>query len=268
MARLLKSDVGTLPPCNLAGHRRAREPLARTRPAFERRGVRGGSLRPPGQNVAQALRNVMFSLPVGPTCLLLAILAAVSGATNATAQVARGRLVGPPHFEGVGGAMMTLIDREGRGLASTLTRASGLFELESPSPGRYLVGPRRRRAALRPVPRHALLPVAPRPGPRAWIDRPRLRTGARTPPPGDHGNALARSRERRAEVAGLSLREPRASRPAELRRQRQDRVQVDAHPAATPSTSPIPIWISSAFARAPSRWRWWMEHAPRPRSTL
>ena len=79
-------------------------------------------------------------VPGSPTCLLLAILAAVAGgATGAAAQVVRGRLVDPHNAEGVGGAMMTLVDREDRRLASTLTRGSGLFELESPVAGRYRV---------------------------------------------------------------------------------------------------------------------------------
>ncbi|MCY4571360.1 MAG: carboxypeptidase-like regulatory domain-containing protein, partial [Gemmatimonadetes bacterium] len=147
----------------------------------------------------------MFSLPARPTCLLLAVLAALAGPTNATAQIVRGRLVGLQGSEGVGGAMMTLVDGEDRRLASTLTRASGLFELESPAAGRYrvkaerigyattwsdpfdiaagdtltiridvvvqaislaLLGPRCRRAALRPLPRHALFPAAPRRRPR------------------------------------------------------------------------------------------------------
>ena len=84
----------------------------------------------------------MFSLPARPTCLLLAVLAALAalaGPTNATAQIVRGRLVGPQGSEGVAGAMMTLVDGEDRRLASTLTRASGLFELEPPAAGRYRV---------------------------------------------------------------------------------------------------------------------------------
>ncbi len=73
-------------------------------------------------------------------CLLLANLAAVgAGANSAAAQVVRGRLLDPHGPEGIGGALMTLVDQGDRPLANTLTRASGLFEIESPSAGRYRV---------------------------------------------------------------------------------------------------------------------------------
>ena len=55
----------------------------------------------------------------------------------ATAQVVRGRLVDSADDAGVGGAMISLLDRGDNQLSRALTRDSGLFEVSTTSPGRY-----------------------------------------------------------------------------------------------------------------------------------
>ncbi|MDE2653909.1 MAG: carboxypeptidase-like regulatory domain-containing protein [Gemmatimonadota bacterium] len=84
-------------------------------------------------------RRCVCRPPASHVLAIFAIVAAIAGGTDASAQAVRGRLVDLQNSEGVGGAMMTLVDQEGSHLASTLTRASGLFEIEAPSPGRYRV---------------------------------------------------------------------------------------------------------------------------------
>lgn len=68
------------------------------------------------------------------TCLtLLWLFAAVPDAVNG--QVVRGRLVDGAGGSGVGGAMVSLEDRDARGIDRVLTRTeSGLFELRIPEP--------------------------------------------------------------------------------------------------------------------------------------
>lgn len=70
---------------------------------------------------------------------IFTIVAAISGGTDAAAQVVHGRLADPQGSTGVSGALMTLVGRGDQPLATTLTSGSGLFELETPLPGRYRV---------------------------------------------------------------------------------------------------------------------------------
>ncbi len=71
--------------------------------------------------------------------LIYGLLVVLLGATavSANAQVVRGRLVEADEEIGIGGAMIALVDREGRGLEQVLTRGSGIFELKVPGPGEY-----------------------------------------------------------------------------------------------------------------------------------
>ena len=66
---------------------------------------------------------------------LLWLLAAVPHC--ATGQVVRGRLVDAAGGSGIGGAMVSLVSRSGRGIEQVLTRSSGLFQLQAPNSGEY-----------------------------------------------------------------------------------------------------------------------------------
>ena len=66
-----------------------------------------------------------------------ALLVTGGSAASANAQVVRGRLVDAADDAGVGGAMISLMDRDGRQLSQVLTRDSGLFELSAPISGNY-----------------------------------------------------------------------------------------------------------------------------------
>lgn len=74
-----------------------------------------------------------------PTLLaLLWLLVALS--QSAHAQLVRGRLVDAGGGNGIGGAMVSLIDQSGREIEQVLTRSpSGLFQLRAPYPGQYSV---------------------------------------------------------------------------------------------------------------------------------
>ncbi len=60
-----------------------------------------------------------------------------SSPPSSHAQGVRGRLVDARGGAGIGGAMVTLVDRDGNDTRRTLTRSTGLFQLMAPSPGRY-----------------------------------------------------------------------------------------------------------------------------------
>ena len=60
-----------------------------------------------------------------------------SNPPSSHAQGVRGRLVDARGGAGIGGAMVTLVDRDGNDTRRTLTRSTGLFQLMAPSPGRY-----------------------------------------------------------------------------------------------------------------------------------
>ena len=75
-----------------------------------------------------------FPRPPGLLALLW-LLAAVPHC--ATGQVVRGRLVDAAGGSGIGGAMVSLVDRSGRGIEQVLTRGSGLFQLQAPNSGEY-----------------------------------------------------------------------------------------------------------------------------------
>ncbi|MYI07500.1 MAG: carboxypeptidase regulatory-like domain-containing protein [Gemmatimonadetes bacterium] len=89
--------------------------------------------------VATHGHRCVWRRPTSHVLAIFAVVAAIAGGTDASAQAVRGRLMDLQSSEGVGGAMMTLVDRQDSHLGSTLTRASGLFEIEAPSPGRYRV---------------------------------------------------------------------------------------------------------------------------------
>lgn len=74
-----------------------------------------------------------------PTLLaLLWLLVALS--QSAHAQLVRGRLVDAGGGNGIGGAMVSLIDQSGREIEQVLTRSpNGLFQLRAPYPGQYSV---------------------------------------------------------------------------------------------------------------------------------
>lgn len=87
-------------------------------------------------------RSSALSAPLGCSgahrVLPLAVLLAVALPALAQGQVVRGRLVDADGERGIGGAMMTLLDRSGNEAEQILTRtASGLFELSAPDPGEY-----------------------------------------------------------------------------------------------------------------------------------
>ena len=80
---------------------------------------------------------------LAPAVVLLASLGALAAAGwggGASAQVVQGRFVDSERrSEGIGGAMMVLLDEGDREVARGLTRASGLFRLLAPSAGRFRV---------------------------------------------------------------------------------------------------------------------------------
>ena len=77
----------------------------------------------------------MIQMKIHRLALVVLCLAVPS---HASGQVVRGRLVEAGEEGGIGGAMMTLVDRNGRGAEQVLTRSnSGLFELKAPRPGQY-----------------------------------------------------------------------------------------------------------------------------------
>ena len=68
----------------------------------------------------------------------LALLLTAAALQPASAQVVRGTLVDAASDRGIGGAMLTLLDRSGRRVEQALTREdSGTFELRAPAPGEY-----------------------------------------------------------------------------------------------------------------------------------
>ncbi len=68
----------------------------------------------------------------------LFVLLGVSLPSHAQGQVIRGRLVAAEEERGIGGAMVTLLDRSGNDVEQILTRTnSGLFELSAPDSGEY-----------------------------------------------------------------------------------------------------------------------------------
>ena len=77
--------------------------------------------------------------PLRPTVVFLASAMLLAGGTPlaANAQTVRGRLVDAADDVGIGGAMMSLMDRSGGQVSRVLTRNSGLFELSTPMPGNY-----------------------------------------------------------------------------------------------------------------------------------
>jgi len=78
------------------------------------------------------------SVRAGVLTALVTLQAAAASPTHA--QVVRGRLVDADGDTAIGGALMTLMDRDGTAVERTLTNTStGLFELRAPSPGEYRV---------------------------------------------------------------------------------------------------------------------------------
>ena len=69
--------------------------------------------------------------------LLAALWLIAAVPDSADGQVVRGRLVDAAGGSGIGGAMVSLVNRSGRGIGQTLTRSSGLFQLQAPGPGEY-----------------------------------------------------------------------------------------------------------------------------------
>ena len=69
----------------------------------------------------------------------VAVAVALSGGirVSASAQVVRGRLVDAADDSGIGGAMMSLVDRNGAWLSRVLSGDGGLFELSTLRPGNY-----------------------------------------------------------------------------------------------------------------------------------
>ena len=80
-------------------------------------------------------------MPNSPRPIVLCLVAAsvLCGGIHrpASAQVVRGRLVDASDDAGIGGAMMSLMDRRGAQLSRVLSRDSGLFELGTPISGTY-----------------------------------------------------------------------------------------------------------------------------------
>ena len=72
-----------------------------------------------------------------PFLAVLWLFAAVPHSANG--QVVRGRLVDAAGGSGIGGAMVSLVDRSGRGIEQVLTRSSGLFQLQAHNPGEYRI---------------------------------------------------------------------------------------------------------------------------------
>ncbi len=82
--------------------------------------------------------SVANRIAVLPCLTVLCLIAAVPDAANG--QEVRGRLVDAAGGSGIGGAMVSLEDRDGRRIGQVLTRTeSGLFELRIPGPGEYRV---------------------------------------------------------------------------------------------------------------------------------
>ena len=78
------------------------------------------------------------SIRAGVLAALVAFQAAAASAIHA--QIVRGRLADADGDTAIGGAMMTLMDRDGSAVERTLTNtATGLFELRAPAPGEYRV---------------------------------------------------------------------------------------------------------------------------------
>lgn len=77
--------------------------------------------------------------PLFPMVCRLAFAVLLFGGIVAPAagQVVRGRLVDSADNAAVGGAMISLLDRDDNQLSRVLTRDSGLFEVSTPIPGRY-----------------------------------------------------------------------------------------------------------------------------------
>ena len=73
--------------------------------------------------------------------VLIALVVLQSAAASALhGQLVRGSLVDAAGDSAIGGAMMTLVDRDGHAVDRTLTNtATGLFELRAPEPGEYRV---------------------------------------------------------------------------------------------------------------------------------
>lgn len=72
-----------------------------------------------------------------PLLLRVAVVWLLLLPSLASAQVLRGRVVDPSDGGAVEGAMVVLLDEEGRRRAAMLTSATGLFRLEAPGAGRY-----------------------------------------------------------------------------------------------------------------------------------
>ncbi len=70
------------------------------------------------------------------TIALVVLQSAFASAVHG--QVVRGRLVDEGDNAAIAGAMITLVDRDGRGVERMLTRSgTGVFELRVPTPGEY-----------------------------------------------------------------------------------------------------------------------------------
>ncbi|MYB07122.1 MAG: carboxypeptidase regulatory-like domain-containing protein [Gemmatimonadetes bacterium] len=94
-----------------------------------------GSSGPDRVNTLRPAQVLLLSRSAFVLALLLATAAAFQ---PAAAQVVRGRLVDAGNAAGIGGAMVTLIDRSGVEIEQALTRsASGVFDLRAPAPGEY-----------------------------------------------------------------------------------------------------------------------------------
>lgn len=75
-----------------------------------------------------------IGLPMALVVLQAAVASAMQG------QVVRGRLVEDGGNAAIAGAMMTLMDRDGRGVQGMVTRSgTGRFELQALEPGEYRV---------------------------------------------------------------------------------------------------------------------------------
>ncbi len=72
-----------------------------------------------------------------PVRLATAIFLSVGAPSAVDAQVLRGRLVGADDGNGIGGAMLTLVDRSGRMAERVLSRDNGVFEVRAAEPGEY-----------------------------------------------------------------------------------------------------------------------------------
>ena len=78
--------------------------------------------------------GVRIGLAIAGVVLQAAVAPSMQG------QVIRGRLVAAADNAAIAGAMMTLMDRDGRAVERILTHsATGMFELRAPEPGEYRV---------------------------------------------------------------------------------------------------------------------------------